>query len=71
LMWRFFLNSSRLLKDFRKIQYAMPCNASYARLFWERIFIYTANLICNLSALLCLRNFILVKSRCYKPTPHR
>jgi hypothetical protein len=26
--WGFFLNSSRLLKDFRKIQYAMPCNAS-------------------------------------------
>jgi hypothetical protein len=29
----FFLNSSRLLKDFRKIKYAMPYNASYARLF--------------------------------------
>jgi hypothetical protein len=29
----FFLNSSRLLKDFRKIKYAMPCKASYARLF--------------------------------------
>jgi hypothetical protein len=24
LIWRFFLNSSRILKDFRKIQYAMP-----------------------------------------------
>jgi hypothetical protein len=29
LMWGFFfLNSSRILKGFRKIQYAMPCNAS-------------------------------------------
>jgi hypothetical protein len=29
LMWGFFLNSSMLLKDFRKkIQYVMPCNAS-------------------------------------------
>jgi hypothetical protein len=26
LIWGFFLNSSRLLKDFRKILYAMPCN---------------------------------------------
>jgi hypothetical protein len=33
LIWRFFLNSSRLFKDFRKIEYAMPCNLSYARLF--------------------------------------
>jgi hypothetical protein len=31
----FFLNSSRLLENFRKIEYAMPCNASYARLFLE------------------------------------
>jgi hypothetical protein len=30
LMWGFFLNSSRILKHFRKIQYVMPCNASYA-----------------------------------------
>jgi hypothetical protein len=36
-MWGFFLNSSRLLKDFRKILYAMPCNASYARLFLEGV----------------------------------
>jgi hypothetical protein len=35
LRWRFFLNSSRLFKDFRKIEYAMPWNASYARLFLE------------------------------------
>jgi hypothetical protein len=27
LIWGFFLNSSRLLKDFRKILYVMPCNA--------------------------------------------
>jgi hypothetical protein len=30
-----FLNSYRLFMDFRKIKYAMPCNASYARLFLE------------------------------------
>jgi hypothetical protein len=35
LIWGFFLNSSRIFKDFRKIEYAMPCNASYARLFLE------------------------------------
>jgi hypothetical protein len=35
LIWGFFLNSSRLFKDFRKIEYAMPCNAYYARLFLE------------------------------------
>jgi hypothetical protein len=34
-MWRFLLNSSRLFKDFRNIEYDMPCNASYARLFLE------------------------------------
>jgi hypothetical protein len=34
-MWRFFLNSSTLLKDFIKIKYAVPCNASYARLFLD------------------------------------
>jgi hypothetical protein len=39
-MWGFFLNSSWILKDFRKIQYDMPCNASYARLFLENIFLY-------------------------------
>jgi hypothetical protein len=38
-MWGFFLNSSRILKDFRKICNAMQCNASYARLFLER-FLY-------------------------------
>jgi hypothetical protein len=43
LMWGFFLNSSRFFNDFRKIKHAMPCNASYARLFFGRIFIYTAN----------------------------
>jgi hypothetical protein len=35
LIWGFFLNSSRLLKDFGKIEYAMPYNASYERLFLE------------------------------------
>jgi hypothetical protein len=28
LTWGFFLNSSGLLKDFRKIKYAMPCYAT-------------------------------------------
>jgi hypothetical protein len=32
----FFLNSSRLLKDFKKIKYAMPCNASYTRFIFGR-----------------------------------
>jgi hypothetical protein len=31
----FFLNSSRLFKDFREIKYTIPCNASYVRLFLE------------------------------------
>jgi hypothetical protein len=35
----FFLNSSRLLKDFRKIKYAMPCNSSYTRFIFGRFFI--------------------------------
>jgi hypothetical protein len=30
---RIFLKFFGLFKDFRKIKYAMPCNASYARLF--------------------------------------
>jgi hypothetical protein len=34
-MWGFFLNSSKLLMDFRKIKYAMPFDASYARLFLQ------------------------------------
>jgi hypothetical protein len=40
LIWGFFLNSSRLLKDFRKIKYDMPCNASYARLYFLEGFLY-------------------------------
>jgi hypothetical protein len=40
LMWDFFLNSSSILKDFRKVQYVMPCNSSYVRLFLERLFLY-------------------------------
>jgi hypothetical protein len=39
LIWGFFINYSRLSKDFRKIQYIMPCNASWARLILEKIFI--------------------------------
>jgi hypothetical protein len=35
LIWGFFLYSSRLFKDFRKIEYAMPCKASYGTLFLE------------------------------------
>jgi hypothetical protein len=42
-MWGFFLNFSRLLKDFRKIKYAMPCNAMHPMqdYFFGRIFIRT------------------------------
>jgi hypothetical protein len=40
----FLLNSSRILKDFRKIQYVMPCSASYARLFLKR-FLYVSHLV--------------------------
>jgi hypothetical protein len=69
-MWEFFLNSSRILKDFRRIQYVMLCNASKAKLFLERIFICKINSICKLYALLYWRNFILAKSGCYKfPSP--
>jgi hypothetical protein len=39
LTWGFFLNFSRLLKDFRKIKYAMPCNASYTRFIFRKFFI--------------------------------
>jgi hypothetical protein len=67
-MWEFFLNSSRLFKDFRKIKYVMPCNASYARLFLEGFYMHD-KLICNLYALLYWQNFILVKCGCYNPTP--
>jgi hypothetical protein len=34
LMWGFFLNSSSILKDFRKIQYAMPCNAMHPKQYY-------------------------------------
>jgi hypothetical protein len=32
LTWGFFLNSSRLLKDFRKLKYAMPCYATLGKI---------------------------------------
>jgi hypothetical protein len=64
-----FLNSSRLVKDFRKIKYAMPYNASYAILFFWKDFYTHVNLICNLYALLCWQNFILAKSGCYSIAP--
>jgi hypothetical protein len=32
LTWGFFLNSPRLLKDFRKIKYAMPCDATLGKI---------------------------------------
>jgi hypothetical protein len=45
LMWRFFLNCSGLLKDFRKIKHAMPCHEMHPMqdYFFGRIFICTAN----------------------------
>jgi hypothetical protein len=63
-MWGFFLNSSRLLKDFRK--YNMPCHAMHPMqdYFWN-VFHMHGKLICNLYALLCWQNFILVKCGCY------
>jgi hypothetical protein len=32
LTWGFFLNSYRLLKDFRKVKYAMPCYATLGKI---------------------------------------
>jgi hypothetical protein len=32
LTWGFFLNSSRLFKDYRKIKYAMPCYATLGKI---------------------------------------
>jgi hypothetical protein len=69
-MWGFLLNSSRLFMDFRKIKYAMPCNAMHPMqdYFWK-VFYMHGKLICNLYALLYWQNFILVKCGCFKPTP--
>jgi hypothetical protein len=66
LMWGFFLNSSWLFKDFRKIKYAMPCNAMHPMqdYFWQ-VFHMHDKLICNLYALLYWQNFILVKCGYY------
>jgi hypothetical protein len=36
---RIFLNSSSILKDFRKIQYAMPCNAMQC-ILGKNVFLY-------------------------------
>jgi hypothetical protein len=49
----FFLNSSRLLKDFRK-KYNMPRHAMHLMqdYFWKVFHMHT-NLICNLYAHLC------------------
>jgi hypothetical protein len=62
---KIFLNSSRLLKDFRKIKYAMPCNASYTRFYFWKVFICTIIWYAFLYALLFAQNLILVKSGCY------
>jgi hypothetical protein len=52
-MWGFLLNSSRILKDFRK-NYNMSCYAMHPmHIILGRIFICTANLICNIYVLLC------------------
>jgi hypothetical protein len=53
-MWGFFLNFSRILNDFRKIQHAMPQNASYARLF-EKRFLYASYMIFYVGKLLSLQ----------------
>jgi hypothetical protein len=62
----FFLNSSRILKDFFLNSSRILCKITF-----EKIYICKINLICNLYALLCWQNFILAKSGCYKPTPLR
>jgi hypothetical protein len=46
----FFLNSSRILKDFRK-KYAMQC--ILCKIIFARIFLYARQIVCNLFALLC------------------
>jgi hypothetical protein len=70
LRWGFFLNSSRLLKNFRKIKYAMPCNASYTRFIFLKVFHMNYNLICIfICTPVCTNLFILVKSGCYKAHP--
>jgi hypothetical protein len=68
LMWGCFLNSFRILNDFRNnaICHAMKC--ILFKITFKKIFICKINLICNLYALLCWRNFILAKSGCYKHT---
>jgi hypothetical protein len=43
----------------------MPCNASYTRFIFGKVFHMYYNVICILYALLCRQNFILVKSGCY------
>jgi hypothetical protein len=52
-MQGFSLNSSRILKDFRKnaICHAMKC--TLCKIIFERIFICKTNSISNLYALLC------------------
>jgi hypothetical protein len=68
LAWGFFLNSSRLLMDFRKIKYAMPCNAMHPiqDLFLESFSYELQFDNAFLYALLFAQNFfILVKSGCY------
>jgi transposase InsO family protein len=45
----------------------MPCNASYARLFFLKVFHKYYNFICIfICTPICTKNFILAKSECYK-----
>jgi hypothetical protein len=66
-MWDFFLNSSRLLKDFKKIYiicHAMQCTL-YKIYFWK-VFHMNYNLICIfICTPICTNLSILVKSGCY------
>jgi hypothetical protein len=43
----------------------MPCNASYTRFIFGKVFHMYCKLICILYALLCWKKFILVKIGCY------
>jgi hypothetical protein len=64
-MWDFLLNSSRLLKNFRK-KYNMSCHVMHPMqdYFWK-IFHMHDKLICNIYALLYWQKNYSCKSGCY------
>jgi hypothetical protein len=64
-----FLNSSRILKNFRKNTICHAIKCILCKIIFKMIFICKTNSISNIYALLCWRDFSLGKSGCYKPTP--